>query len=1510
LSGWLPFTGIKENITSTASAAGSLLMDLQVGGASKFNIDKSGNTTIAGTLNVTGAITGTVTGHSSLDLAIANNLSDLNSASTARTNLGLGTMATQNANIVNITGGSINGTIGGSSISSGAFTSTTATGTVSASSFVLSGTTTAITHGLYYPTTNTIGVSANSLDVARFASVASAVNYLTFTNASTGGSPSIAATGSDANISLSLTPKGTGGITTSGSAATQFSSTTSSTSGKGIYGYASAGSGTTYGGYFQSDSTSGIGLFTIAGDQHVIPFIAKGAASQSGDLAEFQNSSGTSLAKIDSSGDFWNSTSGAVAVQGTSSSSTGIGLEGYASSATGANYGGYFYTASNGGIGLYATVVDPAGKPLVVQAASSQTADIAEFKNSSGTVLAKVDASGNVTAPAIIPSGSTVATNGMYLPAANTVGISANSIDVVRFNTTASGVNYFTMTPAPANNSISLGAAGTSTDVGISLAPKGAGNVSISGSAGTQLSVTDTSSTGIAVEGYANSTTGANYGGYFHSESSGGIGLLAIGGNAATKTFVARAGQVGQTGSLTEWQNLAGTMLAKVDASGNFAAPASGYINFGSTTGTSGYGFFDNGGTLQYKNSGGSWTNLGTPSGTLGVGNGGTGTSTAFTAGSVVYAGASGVYSQDNANFFWDSTNHRLGLGTTTPGYPLDVRGSAAGTGNILAKNTSATGYSGLEIVDSGGTLQGRMGYDNANSKMIINSQNNSLNLQIGGTDYVTLTTGGNVGIGTTSITQTYTGFKEMELRGSTQGGLYQISTAAADGDGTQIGQVMWVDTHSTATDKSVAQITGYQSGSTANNRGAYLSFGTKSNNGTGPSERMRIDNSGNVGIGTTTPNPLAAGVYGKVLDVVNTTSASRALLELWTNAALTSGQVTGQINFLSGTSPVLGAAITSTASGTTAGTGNLSFWTSNSGSGISSPAMTVDFGGNVGIGTTSPITIFDVKASTNSHFILWSSSNLGANTLEVEADNDANNALSPMDLIASKFNFNSGNVGIGNTGPTSKLGIVGTASDPTLTAGSAALLDLYASGAANLVFTASSTSPFTVSMQARNVNTNGLSYPIALNPLGGNVGISTASPHTNLEVNGNIATTASYSALSNNIYYNIQGTQIGATSSIYSYGPICTGNTSGACNGSSGVVIGSANTSATVNIPNSGTTFFNGGSVGIGTTTPGSSTMLNVNGMGLFTGGGYNPGDGTPAGVEIGYNTGSSYGFIQSVYTSHAWENLVLNPGSGNVGIGTTSPGKTLDVNGSQMIRGASGGTTCPYGTALCINFTGAGSQYGIQFVPANNGTHLFEAYFDVNSNLIGSIQQNNSNNGVFFNTTSDRRVKENITDSAIGLDSLMKMQVREFNFITDPKKSKEQGFIAQELYKVYPQAVSTSDDGTKPLKKTDRPWAVDYGRLTPLIVKAVQDLKHMLDGVIADVKKLAARVDEAFTKLAAHDSEIKKLKDENEVLRAAVCKLDASAKFCHSFKTGKTLPAIPPHADNDNRALMKCAA
>jgi hypothetical protein len=52
----------------------------------------------------------------------------------------------------------------------------------------------------------------------------------------------------------------------------------------------------------------------------------------------------------------------------------------------------------------------------------------------------------------------------------------------------------------------------------------------------------------------------------------------------------------------------------KLDVDGNIGLTASSYVNFGDTTGTSGYGFRDNAGTPQVKSSGGAWANIATTS--------------------------------------------------------------------------------------------------------------------------------------------------------------------------------------------------------------------------------------------------------------------------------------------------------------------------------------------------------------------------------------------------------------------------------------------------------------------------------------------------------------------------------------------------------------------------------------------------------------------------------------------------------------------------------------------------------------------------------------------------------------------------------------------------------------------------------------------------------------------------------------------------------------------------------
>jgi hypothetical protein len=62
-----------------------------------------------------------------------------------------------------------------------------------------------------------------------------------------------------------------------------------------------------------------------------------------------------------------------------------------------------------------------------------------------------------------------------------------------------------------------------------------------------------------------------------------------------------------------------------------------------------------------------------------------------LTSGSVLFSNGTTI-AQDNANLFWDDTNNRLGIGTATPAYGLDVSGSARilnGSAQLLVNNAT-----------------------------------------------------------------------------------------------------------------------------------------------------------------------------------------------------------------------------------------------------------------------------------------------------------------------------------------------------------------------------------------------------------------------------------------------------------------------------------------------------------------------------------------------------------------------------------------------------------------------------------------------------------------------------------------------------------------------------------------------------------------------------------------------------------------------------------------------------
>jgi hypothetical protein len=196
----------------------------------------------------------------------------------------------------------------------------------------------------------------------------------------------------------------------------------------------------------------------------------------------------------------------------------------------------------------------------------------------------------------------------------------------------------------------------------------------------------------------------------------------------------------------------------------------------------------------------------------------------------------------------------------------------------------------------------------------------------------------------------------------------------------------------------------------------------------------------------------------------------------------------------------------------------------------------------------------------------------------------------------------------------------------------------------------------------------------------------------------------------------------------------------------------------------------------------------------------------------------------------------------AGSVGIGITTPGATLHVNGGGFFAP----TTAPT-TNGGVQIDGVAN--GRIYIARTNADTVMEFYY-VGSGRVGSIGTTSS--ATSYATSSDRRLKENFADSKLGLNALMDIPVQDFNFISDKEKKRVQGFIAQDVYKVYPEAVTTNgDDGTKPLKD-GKGWSVDYGRLTPLLARAIQELKADNDNLraandkeAAQIKTLTARID-----------------------------------------------------------------
>ena len=234
-----------------------------------------------------------------------------------------------------------------------------------------------------------------------------------------------------------------------------------------------------------------------------------------------------------------------------------------------------------------------------------------------------------------------------------------------------------------------------------------------------------------------------------------------------------------------------------------------------------------------------------------------------------------------------------------------------------------------------------------------------------------------------------------------------------------------------------------------------------------------------------------------------------------------------------------------------------------------------------------------------------------------------------------------------------------------------------------------------------------------------GNIGIGTTSPGEKLEISG----TGELSAKINNTQYSrsFTITQGGGYSHLKTSHPSGVAINYG--QGNVGILSLFNNTTQVIKINANGDSYFNGGNVGIGTTSPTAKLHLQDGDFritGIF-----------PRIYLQDSNHDSDFSIINGngnlrFYDDTNTADRLYISADGNIGIGTTSPINKLDVNG-----------------IIAVNQT-AGGNSGIKIITRNDA-EAFLVMGDPDDNSMGGIAYNNNTNSLSIDCNNAERITIN---------------------------------------------------------------------------------------------------------------------------------------------------------------------
>ena len=201
------------------------------------------------------------------------------------------------------------------------------------------------------------------------------------------------------------------------------------------------------------------------------------------------------------------------------------------------------------------------------------------------------------------------------------------------------------------------------------------------------------------------------------------------------------------------------------------------------------------------------------------------------------------------------------------------------------------------------------------------------------------------------------------------------------------------------------------------------------------------------------------------------------------------------------------------------------------------------------------------------------------------------------------------------------------------------------------------------------------------------------------------------------------------------------------------------------------------------------------------------------------------------------------------------------FQTNNSERMRLTSAGTigigdTTPTAFVDIACDTQQSHVLQLRNTNASTGGGKYIQFAKANGDFTGSVTQSSDLNTVAFNTTSDYRLKENISYDFDATSRLKQLKPARFNWISDENNTTIDGFIAHEVSGIVPEAISGEKDGTEDIgtikdekgkvlrtnvleitKQDGETWTktgtknayqgIDQSKLVPLLVKTIQELE-----------------------------------------------------------------------------------